>query len=407
MTGPRRGGAGRLAALRPRRWSIGLRTGVTFGVVFAVLAALLLLAVGVATSRGVVLTLAVAPSGATSPGVAALPLEPSTGADAPRGDGLSTARVVGTVVARQQLIWSSVGVVLASAVAGGVGWFVSRRLLRPLDEIVATTRRISASTLHERIGLDGPRDELSRVASTIDDLLDRLEASFRAQRRFVADASHELRTPLAVQRAAIQIGLDDPGPGELERVRDQLLDANRRSERLIESLLSLATADRGLPDGVRRVEVADLVDEAVGGALAAADARDVEVVVARGTFRAVDGDPVLVGQLVRNLVDNAVEYADHGGCVRVHATPDELLVVQNTGAEIPQAVVATLLQPFTRVDRHPASTAADGGGGASSARHSGLGLTIVDSIARAHGWGVELEPGREGGLRVAVVPARR
>ncbi|MCJ0702099.1 HAMP domain-containing histidine kinase [Frigoribacterium faeni] len=410
-----------LGSLNRRRRSIGLRTATTFGVVFAVLAALVLLGVGVATSQGVALSLEGVPSAPGSPSSPGSPIavERPVGSAEPGDDTLTAARVVGTIVARQQLIWSTVGVAAASVIAAGAGWFVSRRLLRPIDDIVAATQRITASTLHERIGLTGPSDELSRVASTIDGLLDRLEASFEAQRRFVAYASHELRTPLAVQRAALQIGLDDPTPDQVAAIRDQLLEVNRRSEHLVESLLALATADRGLAAGaLEPVAVGDVVDEVVTGVADAARASSVHVVVDRGSFRAVEGDAVLVGQLVRNLVANAVEYNEPGGWVRVSGSVDAVgsddsvdavVVVENSGPVVDPEVAATLTRPFTRVAPTTTPTAAPvaaGSGGAVPARHSGLGLAIVASIARAHGWAVEVAPREGGGLRVAVGASR-
>jgi signal transduction histidine kinase len=146
-------------------------------------------------------------------------------------------------VATLQWQWSAVGVVAAGLLAGLLGWFVSRRMLRPIEQITETTNRISASNLHERIALGGPDDELRRLSRTVDDLLGRLETAFESQRRFVAQASHELRTPLAVQRAALQIGLPDRAtPDEIAVTRQELLDQNRRTEHLVESLLVLAEA---------------------------------------------------------------------------------------------------------------------------------------------------------------------
>ena len=418
------GGAGRLAALAPRRWSIGLRTAVAFGAVSALLTALVVVLVSATTTTGITIDLVRVASvqDASEASATAWPSEPppsslrcdegrcastGPGADA---DGAPLSPVVAKIVARQQWVAASVGVALVAVVAGVVGWFVSRRMLRPLDAVVATTRRITASTLHERVALPGPRDEVARVADTIDELLDRLEASFEAQRRFVADASHELRTPLAVQRAVIQIGLDDPTPDELARAKHQLLEANRRSDALIESLLALATADRGLADAGRRVELGEVVSEVVSGVLDLARASSVDVIVARGTFHRVQGDAVLVGQLVRNLVANAVEYNEPGGWVRVHGSADAVLVIENTGPVVTAQQAATLTRPFVRgeerVGGRPGGAAEAPGGDAAApggvVRHSGLGLAIVASVAAAHGWALQVDPREGGGLRVSL-----
>ncbi|KPG79903.1 HAMP domain-containing sensor histidine kinase [Frigoribacterium sp. RIT-PI-h] len=405
-----------------RRLSIGLRTALTFGTVFVVLAGLVLWGVSVATSRGVSLSLqqvdGSAPPATVSDELGSPvpggPGEADRGGDRPAvpSDGVSVASpglVVAGVFRQQQLLWSGVGIGVAGVVAAGVGWFVSRRLLRPIDDIVAATRRITASTLHERIGATGPSDELTRVAATIDDLLDRLESSFEAQRRFVAFASHELRTPPAVPRAALQIGPPDPPPEQLVATREQLLEVNRRSEHLVESLLALATADRGVAaDVTGPVDLGAVVDEVVTSVADAARASSVHVVVEHGTFRPVTGDAVLVGQLVRNLVANAVEYNEPDGWVRVHGGDEAVLVVENSGPVVPTEVAATLTQAFVRGGGRPADAAAPPGsadgdaGGASPVRHSGLGLAIVASIARAHGWSLQVDPRDEGGLRVRV-----
>lgn len=396
-----------------RRFSIGVRTALTFGAVFVVLCALVLWGVSAATTWGVAFSLDQASSGVV-PGGERTPAELATpaagaeaaGAEVVRAEAAGAAGVEGRLVVdvlrRQQLLWSAIGVGVAGLAAAGVGWFVSRRLLRPIDDIVAATQRITASTLHERIGATGPGDELSRVASTIDGLLDRLEAAFESQRRFVAYASHELRTPLAVQRAALQIGLDDPTPEQVAATREQLLEVNRRSEHLVESLLALASADRGLDTGARTpVSVEDVVDEAVTGVADAARASSLHVIVDHGAFGVVDGDAVLVGQLVRNLVANAVEYNEPGGWVRVSGSADAVVIVENSGPVVDAEVAATLTRPFTRAEP-AASPAPSNLGGAAPARHSGLGLAIVASIARAHGWTVEVAPREGGGLRVWV-----
>ena len=429
-----------LAGWHPRRWSIGLRVAVTFGAVSAGLCALVLAGVAWATSQGVDREFAVvqrqigdtalvtippeaaddllggAPGASTSgdgttpssgraeaapDGVALVPdaTGASNGGDDAPGEHawLEVATGVAALARGQQVLWSAVGTVFVALAAGGVGLLVSRRMLRPLDEVVATTRRVTATTLHERIALDGPRDEIARVADTIDDLLDRLEASFESQRRFVAYASHELRTPLAVQRAALQIGLDDPATADVAAVRDQLLEVNRRSEHLVESLLALAAADRGLAGAGATVGLRAVADRVVTGLADAARASLVDVRVEVGDEASVEADEVLLQQLVRNLVANAVEYNEPGGWVRVADGPDAVLVVENTGRRVPDEAAETLTRPFVRADGDDRRCVS-----APAAPHSGLGLAIVASIARAHGWTVEVAPRPSGGLHVVV-----
>ncbi|MEU7000077.1 ATP-binding protein [Nonomuraea sp. NPDC046570] len=263
-----------------------------------------------------------------------------------------------------------------------VGWLVAGRILRPIHRITATARRLSVSNLHERIALSGPRDELKELADTFDAMLDRLERSVEAQRRFIANASHELRTPLAVQRAAIEIGL----PEDVGEIRDKLLFHNHRTENLIDALLVLAQAEHGLD---RRRPVA--LDEVVRLVLAEGGSDDITVTARTEPF-VVDGDPVLLNRLVTNLVDNAIRYNRSGGTVEITLTHG-VLTVRNTGPEVPRERFGDLFEPFRRLH----TTREQG---------TGLGLSIVASIAKAHGADVRVSPNPGGGLELAVVFAR-
>jgi len=321
----------------------------------------------------------------------ATPVQPGgMSADSEHQQSLSVVRIV----AVQQWQWSAIGIAGAGVLAGGLGWFVSRRMLRPIDRITATANRITASNLHERIALDGPDDELRRLSGTVDDLLDRLETAFESQRRFVAQASHELRTPLAVQRAAMQIGLHDGADTEDVRViRDELLEQNRRTEHLVESLLVLAEADRGLAGDERQIDFAALADEVVAGAAGSAHEASVTLVHERCTAPPgrpdPRGEPTLVRQLLVNLVGNAVEYNEPDGFVRV-TTRGDGFVVENSGPVVPAEVAPLLVEPFRRC---PSS---------SGGRHSGLGLSIVAAIVQAHGWRLDVSARADGGLRIDV-----
>ncbi|MEV7281449.1 HAMP domain-containing sensor histidine kinase [Streptomyces sp. NPDC093111] len=293
--------------------------------------------------------------------------------------------------ALDQLLLMSLLALLVMLVASvALGWLVAGRALRPLHTIAATAQRLSAATLHERIGLIGPDDELKNLADTFDALLDRLHAAFEAQRRFVANASHELRTPLAVQRAAIQIRLGRARPEDLPRIQEELLDTNRRSERLIEGLLTLATTDRGL-DRREPADLALIAAEAVGQSGPAIHTAGLRLALDLRPMP-VTGDPVLLHQLVGNLVQNAVRHNVPGGSVEVATGPDGALTVRNTGPVVPPGETESLLEPFRRLSR-----SGDG---------AGLGLSIVRSIAQAHGGTVGLTAPADGGLVVRVtVPA--
>jgi len=316
-----------------------------------------------------------APSGATSP--------PPVGQLTIAG---RTANDLQAAVLDFQWVVSGITIIVLTILSVAIGWWLAGRVLSPLNQITATARRLSLSTLNERIALTGPRDELKELADTFDAMLDRLERSADSQRRFVANASHELRTPLAIQRAAIEIGLDDPTPERLIEVRQDLLTANRRTERLIDGLLTLAQGDRGLE--VREPVSLDVVVREVASEVPT-DGVIVTVEVEPAT---VVGDPVLLGRLVANLLDNAVRYNRPGGGVWVHLSARGTLSISNNGAQIPEDRIGELFEPFRRLQQSRTRTA-DG---------AGLGLSIVNSIAQAHsavGW-ARANP--DGGLTVTI-----
>jgi signal transduction histidine kinase len=284
--------------------------------------------------------------------------------------------------------WLITGVVIAvlTAVSVAVGWWLAGRVLSPIHTITGTARRLSLSSLHQRIALSGPRDELKELADTFDAMLDRLERSVDSQRRFVANASHELRTPLAIQRAAIEIGLTDPAPDRLPQVRQELLNATQRSERLIDALLVLAQSERGL-DGREPVALDELVRKTVQEV----PPGEIEIAV-RTEPVAVSGDPVLLARLVANLLHNAVRYNRPGGTAEVALSAHGGLTVRNTGPEVPADRIAELFEPFRRL--HAARARSDGG--------AGLGLSIVAAIAQAHDADVTARPNHGGGLELTV-----
>ncbi|MFD5190184.1 sensor histidine kinase [Streptomyces sp. NPDC058357] len=293
---------------------------------------------------------------------------------------------VSDAAGHQLLIWSVAALLVMTACAVAVGWWTAGRVLRPVHAMTAKARRLSEHNLHERIASSGPDDELKELGDTLDALLARLEKAFDSQRRFIANASHELRTPLATQRAAIQIGLDDPTPDDLVRTRQTLLDNNRRSERLIEGLLVLARSERGLAEGEREtVDLAQVVAE---------EAARHPGVRADTHFCTVRGNRMLLAQLVANLLANAVTYNVPDGTVDVSlvtAGGGALLEVRNTGPVVDASDIPGLFEPFRR-----------GEGKDRMGRGSGLGLSIVRSIAVAHGGTVTAVPGPGGGLAVTV-----
>lgn len=326
---------------------------------------------------------------AVLPGIAQRPLAPAAPGACPI---VLERRIAGDIKRVPEAImnyqWGTAGIMVLvfTLLSVAAGWWLAGRFLRPVHRITATARRLSLSNLHERIGLTGPRDELTELASTFDSMLDRLEQSVDSQRRFIANASHELRTPLAIQRAAIQIGLDSPSPERLATIREELLEVNRRSERLIDGLLVLAQSEHGL-ETTEPVALDAVVEQAV--AETPANGIEIRIDVEPVT---VNGDPVLLHRLVANLLQNAVRYNRPEGAVDVRVTADGALTIRNTGPEVPDSRISELFEPFRRL--HTARTGSSDG--------AGLGLSIVATIARAHGAEVTARPNPGGGLELTV-----
>ncbi len=308
---------------------------------------------------------------------------------------LSEAHVRVSYDERQILIISAAALAVIAVAAGVIGWVIAGRVLRPLRTITSAARRISASSLHERLALHGPDDELRELGDTLDGLFARLEASFDAQRRFAANASHELRTPLTRERTLLQVTLADPAAttGTWDAVGRELLASNTEQERLIEAMLTLASSEAGT--GEREpLDLAAIASAAVAAARPATGRAGLHVHTAIQPAE-LDGDPLLVQQLATNLIDNAVRHNIPGGDIQVAtATSDAgaVLSVTNSGKVIPAAEVDRLFQPFQRLGPRPARR--DGG--------HGLGLSIVRAIAAAHGGTITARPRPGGGLAIDV-----
>jgi signal transduction histidine kinase len=288
-------------------------------------------------------------------------------------------------------------VVLAITTVGAavLGWFAAGRVLRPLRSITSTARTISAGNLHERLAMTGPNDEFKQLGDTLDDLLGRLEASFEAQRRFVASASHELRTPLTLERTLLQVALADPDGNEqtLRATCEELLASQADQERLLEALLTLASSERGLerrePVDLKALTVAEL--QRLQPRI---DHRGLTLATTLGPAVAT-GEPALIRRLIANLIDNAIDHNVDGGRIEIRTEDDieyALLAVSSSGPPVQAAQVEKLFEPFQRLNG--TRTTSDG--------HHGLGLSIVRAIAVAHNAELAATPRPGGGLTVTV-----
>ncbi|MEV0824907.1 sensor histidine kinase [Nonomuraea rubra] len=324
----------------------------------------------------------------------------SIDASVPKGPA-SPGAVTGTgpgISLPQLLIGSAVALTVLIPVSLALGWYVAGRFLRPLRAITATAKVISAGNLHRRLDLGDPADELTELGHTLDDLFARLQASFDAQRHFVANASHELRTPLAGLRTLLEVALADPDAdtGTLRAACEEALALGEHQERLVQALLTLATSERG----VTRWDPLDLAHLA-GNVLATRrdQAKQAGLDLAEQLAPAVtSGDPRLIESLVANLIDNAIRHNHADGHIEIttrargtHAA----LTVTNSGPVIPGDQIQRLLQPFQKLapDRH-------GGDG------YGLGLAIVHAVTRAHRATLTADARPEGGLSITVLFAQ-
>ena len=320
------------------------------------------------------------------------PLSGSAIVHDPAGTGLPAQQVADL---HQLLVQSAIALAIMAVVSIGLGWFVAGRVLRPLRVMTATTRRISERSLHERLAMGGPDDELKGLGDTIDELLARLEAAFDSQRRFVANASHELRTPLMLSQTMLQVALADPGLtlDSLRSTCEDVIAAGKDQAQLIDALLILARSQRGL-DHRDPVDLAAVVAGALDSAEATAASAGLTV-CATVHPALLAGDERLVRTLVTNLVSNAIRYNRPCGNIQVLATTQAgraLLRVTNTGPPVPGDQIDRLLQPFQRLSGHRSSNR-DG---------LGLGLSIVAAIAAAHGATLSLHPQPAGGMTVDV-----
>jgi signal transduction histidine kinase len=309
-----------------------------------------------------------------------------------QGTGLSFAGTI-THDAKQNVA-GLILVVIMAALAVGIGWLIAGRVLRPLRTITSAAREISARNLSQRLAVDGPDDEFRQLGQTLDGLFGRLEASFEAQRHFVANASHELRTPLTAEKTVLQVALADPeaNTATLRSACSTALQWTEQQEHLIDALLTLASSQRG----IERWEPFDLADIARGAVLhhhQDAERRGIRIDAALSAAPAT-GDPALAESLITNLVGNAIRHNVDGGWVEISTAITDGradLTVSNTGPLISPDGVYRLFQPFQRTGTQRIG-----------AQGHGLGLAIVSAIASVHAAELTVAARPEGGLGITV-----
>jgi signal transduction histidine kinase len=289
---------------------------------------------------------------------------------------------------------SLIGLGILPIVAIGLAWLTSGRALRPVRALTEAAREASELRLGRRLAFTGPDDELGQLADTFDVMLERLDAAFTSQKRFVANAAHELRTPLTAMRTAIEVTLSKPArtPAQLEAMALRVRDSVHRAEATIEALLTLATSEAG-PATREPVDLASVAGDALDAAQAGIAERGiaVEASLAPAPTR---GDRVLIERMIANLVENAVRHNTPDGWIGVRTVQQDgraRFEIANTGATVCAEQIPSLFEPFARVQQRVHSH--DG---------VGLGLSIATAIARVHDAALTAHPRDGGGLEMSV-----
>jgi heavy metal sensor kinase len=323
-------------------------------------------------------------------------VRPAAGADPRLGAVLAAGDTGPTQQALQRLSATLILIVLAGILGAIlIGEWIARHALEPVDRIITEVREITdGRSLHRRLAEPMVKDEIGRLAATLNGMLVRLERSFAALRRFTADASHELKTPLTVLRAGVERMITNPkaAPESLPVLEETLAEINRMTE-LVDALLTLARADEGQADLHREsVDLRAIVEEARETGELLAEHAGVTIEVAMPVDPVVlDVDPSRIRQLILNLVENAVKYTPHGGTVRVQLAASDgrvQLSVADTGIGIAPGDLPHVFDRFWRADTARTRTGDRSG--------TGLGLAICKWIAEAHGGSIDVQsrPGR-------------
>jgi signal transduction histidine kinase len=290
---------------------------------------------------------------------------------------------------------AAIVIVLAVLAGSWLAWRAAGLYLRPLRELNATARDISATNIHRRLEFRGPDDEITQLGGTFDDLFDRLESSFESQRRFVANASHELRTPLAGQRTLLQVALADPDASadDLRAACEEALALGERQEQLVDRLLTLASSERGV-EHREPLDLAEITKRVLLSRRHNATERGIRIRTTLNTAPTT-GDPVLIESMIANLLDNAIQHNLDEGTIDLStdARADAEFSIGNSGPVISTAHTEQIFQPFQRLGHSRTGSSAD---------HYGLGLAIVNAIADAHHATIAAHPRSTGGIDIRV-----
>ncbi len=270
---------------------------------------------------------------------------------------------------------------------GAMTWFVTGRTFRPVEDIANQVERITDDRLDERVPVPDSRDEVAHLATTMNSMLDRLAASRTRQREFVSDASHELRNPVATSKTQLEVALAHPGQADWEATARTVLEEQDRLGGLVDDLLMLARLDEGRPDSPTEIDLEDLVFEE------ASRPYDVEIDVTQVHAVRVCGDVQQLSRMLRNLVSNAVRYAESKVVLSLSAKEGmAVLRVDDDGPGIPPAERTRVFERFVRLED---SRARDEGG-------AGLGLALVGAVVATHGGTIQADESSQGGAQMEV-----
>lgn len=306
---------------------------------------------------------------------------------------LGSGSSVGAGLAAIQIA-SVIGLGALTVGAAGLGWLIAGRTLAPMRSITEAAQRASELRLGQRVALTGADDEVKQLADTFDLMMERLDAAFTSQKRFVANAAHELRTPLTAMRTAIEVTLSKPQrtPEQLEAMAERIRGSLERAEATIEALLALATSELGATT-IETLDLATAAEDALDTASATIDQHQIAV-DAELEPATTHGDRVLLERMIANLVENAVRHNRPGGWIGIRTYGRDgstVFEVANTGPQVSAEELPRLFEPFAR-----ASERLDFQDGV------GLGLSIAEAIARAHNTSITARPRLDGGLELSI-----